>query len=670
MDPWGSTNDAGSSLPAATASPWALDDVIPDWSSQDGGIMNAGSLPDISQETRDLEARVLPGNVLNEVKRTDADSHDIEEDEDPWSSVVSPSPEKQHERLGSQMDGERVSDRTINLDSKKNLEDIVRDVNPESLGDDDHEISANATYSEEPSTYSEALESLNDAYGSEKAGSSFISAQDELKGSNDIPPSFDDGGPSSPFMANNQKNDIDRDSTSISGSDNLDYQVQGRDLDYGFGDNTQEGFYQNKAAGFTPEPELAFDIGEDAFSNPFAPPSKSPEDNLQSLLDKLFHGTDTIEIDNLVSQSEFFADSLRAPPELLSFGQSKKYSVLLARPSRQFVISTRLDALSSSSNVSTDASTKEDGIVLNWNQSIIHNRARKVVDNWRSQLRNINNIFDWNFLDDMGNTKKEQPKVALQGNKRGSFVWQGDATAMNAWKDIMNKSSPVSVGNAVSPTLQPTLQNNEHNPTVLIPQKLTTTNSSNGAGTTMTGASSSVSRSVSSTSLSSGKSTPSLPSLQSVLQPTPSNSNAVSVVDDDNDWGDLMSSDVSVSRSLNAPNPSKVSDDLPASKLSSALNHPDHHHYKHHRSKESSLYIPPPKPSSPESIFYTGSSSSSSSLDTKSIHVGGVSFHTRSRSGSATLSPTAPSMADAKMRDDLVVRRIIDSIPDVSHLTE
>ncbi|KAK9251166.1 hypothetical protein V1507DRAFT_306585 [Lipomyces tetrasporus] len=177
-----------------------------------------------------------------------------------------------------------------------------------------------------------------------------------------------------------------------------------------------------------------------------------------------------------------------------------------------------------------------------------------------------------------------------------------------------------------------------------------------------------------------------------LLQPTSvtlATSNVISVQDED-DWGDLMGTPTEppvqelppgINKDLLAPQPDPETELQPSQTSTSSSSHHSHHvvhaHLHphvvhHHKSKHmSAVYIPPPKPSSPASSMYLSSSSSSSSDSSASdvrstIHVEG----TFSKHGTTMLSPTAPKITDAKMRDDQTVRRIVESLPDIEYLLD
>ncbi|KAK9375561.1 uncharacterized protein V1513DRAFT_398169 [Lipomyces chichibuensis] len=188
--------------------------------------------------------------------------------------------------------------------------------------------------------------------------------------------------------------------------------------------------------------------------------------------------------------------------------------------------------------------------------------------------------------------------------------------------------------------------------------------------------------------------------LEQPLQPTsvaPTASFVVTIEDND-DWGDIMGTPAApglqgpthgINDDFKAPQPNNDPQSTPETELRpsrssqsasshhsstkevQAHTHPRVVHHHHHQPKHmSAIYIPPPKPSSPSSSMYLSSSSSSSSsasstTDVRStIHVEG----TVSRHGTMMLSPTAPKLTDAKMREDQIVRRIVESIPDIEYL--
>ncbi|KAK9494139.1 hypothetical protein V1508DRAFT_383551 [Lipomyces doorenjongii] len=185
-----------------------------------------------------------------------------------------------------------------------------------------------------------------------------------------------------------------------------------------------------------------------------------------------------------------------------------------------------------------------------------------------------------------------------------------------------------------------------------------------------------------------------------LLQPTsvaPTTS-TVATIEDNDDWGDMMGTpavpglqgptpdindDLGAPQPDQAPQPTQETELRPSitSRSSSshhssnyevhAHTHPRVVHHHHHQPKHmSAIYIPPPKPSSPASSMYLSSSSSSSASSTTdvrpTIHVEG----TVSRHGTMMLSPTAPKLTDAKMREDQIVRKIVESIPDIEYLID
>ncbi|KAK9361384.1 hypothetical protein V1504DRAFT_92376 [Lipomyces starkeyi] len=185
-----------------------------------------------------------------------------------------------------------------------------------------------------------------------------------------------------------------------------------------------------------------------------------------------------------------------------------------------------------------------------------------------------------------------------------------------------------------------------------------------------------------------------------LLQPTsvaPTTS-LVATIEDHDDWGDIMGTPAvpglqgqthGINDDLRAPQLDQAPQPTPETELrpsttsrSSSSHHSSDHevhahthprvvHHHHHQPKHmSAIYIPPPKPSSPSSSMYLSSSSSSSASSTtdvrSTIHVEG----TVSRHGTMMLSPTAPKLTDAKMREDQIVRKIVESIPDIEYLVD
>ncbi|KAK9339255.1 hypothetical protein V1521DRAFT_475932 [Lipomyces starkeyi] len=185
-----------------------------------------------------------------------------------------------------------------------------------------------------------------------------------------------------------------------------------------------------------------------------------------------------------------------------------------------------------------------------------------------------------------------------------------------------------------------------------------------------------------------------------LLQPTsvaPTTS-LVATIEDHDDWGDIMGTPAvpglqgqthGINDDLRAPQLDQAPQTNPETELrpsttsrSSSSHHSANHeihahthphvvHHHHHQPKHmSAIYIPPPKPSSPSSSMYLSSSSSSSASSTtdvrSTIHVEG----TVSRHGTMMLSPTAPKLTDAKMREDQIVRKIVESIPDIEYLVD
>ncbi|KAK9387462.1 hypothetical protein V1515DRAFT_644299 [Lipomyces mesembrius] len=185
-----------------------------------------------------------------------------------------------------------------------------------------------------------------------------------------------------------------------------------------------------------------------------------------------------------------------------------------------------------------------------------------------------------------------------------------------------------------------------------------------------------------------------------LLQPThvaPTTS-SVDTIEDNDDWGVIMGTPAvpglqeptpDVNDDLRAPQPEQAPQPTQETELrpsitsrSSSSHHSSNHevhahthprvvHHHHHQPKHmSAIYIPPPKPSSPASSMYLSSSSSSSASSTtdvrSTIHVEG----TVSRHGTMMLSPTAPKLTDAKMREDEIVRKIVESIPDIEYLID
>ncbi|KAK9466735.1 hypothetical protein V1512DRAFT_276305 [Lipomyces arxii] len=165
-----------------------------------------------------------------------------------------------------------------------------------------------------------------------------------------------------------------------------------------------------------------------------------------------------------------------------------------------------------------------------------------------------------------------------------------------------------------------------------------------------------------------------IPSQVSTTPMVPSTSDSpanINIVQDDDDWNVLMGSPAtSTPPQLADAVPTTASNDVSHQSGVSGT-HKHTHHHQHQKHLSGVIYFPPPKPSSPAASMYvdssTDTSASSSTTDLSSTlpqHIG------RHRKGTMTLSPTAPSTTDAKLRDDEVVKAIMDAIPDIEYLLD
>ncbi|KAK9236956.1 hypothetical protein V1525DRAFT_361805 [Lipomyces kononenkoae] len=170
-----------------------------------------------------------------------------------------------------------------------------------------------------------------------------------------------------------------------------------------------------------------------------------------------------------------------------------------------------------------------------------------------------------------------------------------------------------------------------------------------------------------------------------VLQPTTvaPTTMKVNTIEDHDDWGALMGSPSSntAQDGLNdgrtspqpdqgvRPNPKTDVRTPTATRSSSQLDssHPKVQppHVDRPAKHMTSVYIPPPKPSSPSSSMHLSSSPPSSSVSSAADVRSSLS-----KQRNTTLLPTAPKLTDAKLRDDEIVRKIIESIPDIEYLVD
>ncbi|KAK7203360.1 hypothetical protein BZA70DRAFT_297128 [Myxozyma melibiosi] len=728
MDPWGSF-ESSPAVTQSSSAPWsAIDDVLPDWGTPAPSQASLGfgqerqEQPSYSQADAFGQSETLDSaRSASPVIPVIAEDDDDDEEEDPWASFVASPPTVTtpaatvQQQSDLKPDNQETTDQPSD-DAKDVVEDTAKDVADLAISEqedakDQTEAEAEATAhaevdpensKNEPSEQSPAntdkTESKDDNNDTDSKESEIKTIESEksatppteeplteTNGTSHKEPEADLPSTvnykSSPEMsADAQWGDStttnhfstggfdqtaadDDDSSFAAFAEALPpisvkpMTASSPEFDAGGGFGGDTGLSSNTGGfgDFGTLPDPFSDSGMN-FSNPFeAGSQKPPEAPTYSDLSKIFPLAEDRDEDreNIAS---FFSDT-QAPQPLLNYGRSRKLNGMLNRPIRQFFTpapksnSPSAPSSPASTNTSLSRSQADDGIRVKWKRSEIQSRVYDVVSQWKAQQKVAGRYFDWDNADQpLSPSKYVDAEYARKGmlappprQKHGN----DSATAMKlqnafGWQtDSSRTPSPAIQQPAASSGQTDEWGDFAVLDTAAAKPKAKTLTVDTGAKKNGNPAATS------------------MPAMQPVmLQPTvlhPTSvvpAQPVQIVDDDDDWGELMSSP----KTSNAP-PLPTSA-RPTPSQSSSVVHHHHHHSNSQGHMNGAIYVPPPKPSSPTSMYMSSSSSSSTSDISASA----------AAKRAVVLSPTLPTSSDARQKEDALVRRIIDSVPDISYM--